>query len=387
MKNNLLNNKKRDVTIDLIKGLCIFLMVAGHAQIPCKSFIYLFHMAVFFIASGYLYNSEKSTGSIKAVGNFIFRKFKSLWFPFVIWTSIFTLCNNLFINLNIYTDNPLLLKYINGPYIHTTEYLGVSQIIKKIFKAFFLLNSTQAGGAFWFISTLMKLLILYCIIDFLVRKIFKKIDLLVQSAISIIFLCVGYYCSLNNIKFCGFEKVCSYYCLITIGRLIRKYQLSIKLSQKSIQNFVCLLVSFALLIILENFGSIALDRNSYVNPVFFIATSFIGWEFCFTLATLIKKVGVLTKIIAYWGKNTMPIIILHFLSFKIVSLIGILIQGKPLFTMAAFPVLYTDGLWWIPYTVAGMTIPLLLNWVYLKVKIVFMTHINKKEVLRKQKGS
>lgn len=147
------------------------------------------------------------------------------------------------------------------------------------------------------------------------------------------------------------------------------------------------MVSFALIIILENFGSIALDSNSYVNPVFFIVASLIGWEFCFTLATLIKKVGVLTKIIAYWGRNTMPIIVLHFLSFKIVSLIGILIQGKPLFTMAAFPVLYTDGLWWIPYTVAGMTIPLLLNWVYLKVKIVFMTHINKKEVLRKQKGS
>ena len=378
MENNLLKNKKRDITIDLIKGLGIFLMVAGHAEIGCKGFIYLFHMAIFFIASGYLYNSENSTSSIKTVGKFIFKKFKSLWFPFVIWTSLFTLCNNLFINLNIYTDNPLLLKYINGPYIHTTEYLSFSQIIKNIFKAFFLSNSTQLGGAFWFISTLMKLLIVYCIIDFLVRKIFQKNDLFIQSIISIIFLSAGYYCSINNIQFHEFEKVCSYYCLITIGRLIRKYQLSIKLSQKSIQNFVCLLVSFALLIILENFGSIALDRNSYVNPVFFIATSFIGWKFCFSLATLIKKVEILTKIIAYCGKNTMPILILHLLSFKIVSLFGILIQGEPLFTMAAFPVLYTDDLWWIPYTIVGIAIPLLLNRLYLKAKSVVITHINNK---------
>ena len=45
--------KERNVHIDIIKGIGIILMVYGHAAAPFKHFIYLFHMAIFFMASGY----------------------------------------------------------------------------------------------------------------------------------------------------------------------------------------------------------------------------------------------------------------------------------------------------------------------------------------------
>lgn len=48
--------------IDIAKGIAIFLMVMGHTTIPefGTKFIWSFHMPLFFIVSGYLYNEEKN---------------------------------------------------------------------------------------------------------------------------------------------------------------------------------------------------------------------------------------------------------------------------------------------------------------------------------------
>ena len=138
MKNNLLNNKKRDVTIDLIKGLCIFLMVAGHAQIPCKSFIYLFHMAVFFMASGFVYR-DSTSDNLSSVWKGIKKRVKGLWLPFVIANFIFVLLNNYFIKINVYTDNPLIFDYVTGKHMELSSFYSLREQIKYILKgAFFL---------------------------------------------------------------------------------------------------------------------------------------------------------------------------------------------------------------------------------------------------------
>lgn len=43
-------NNMRITEIDVIKGICIILMVVGHSGSPITKWIYLFHMAVFFVA-------------------------------------------------------------------------------------------------------------------------------------------------------------------------------------------------------------------------------------------------------------------------------------------------------------------------------------------------
>lgn len=51
----------RDSSIDLLKGLGIVAVILGHLEIPMllRSFIYMFHMPLFFFLSGYL-RKEKS---------------------------------------------------------------------------------------------------------------------------------------------------------------------------------------------------------------------------------------------------------------------------------------------------------------------------------------
>ncbi len=51
--------QKRDKTLDVLKGIGIILMVVGHSGSRLANFIYLFHMALFFMASGYVWNDKK----------------------------------------------------------------------------------------------------------------------------------------------------------------------------------------------------------------------------------------------------------------------------------------------------------------------------------------
>lgn len=178
-------------------------MVAGHSGTPFTKFIYLFHMAIFFMASGFFYKSKLSD-SINGVIVSIIKKFKQLWFPFFIWNTIFTLFNNIFIRINIYTDNPKLLNYIQGPYIRTHEYMNWKDMLVNIVKGAFFGGATQMGGAFWFLRILFMVSVCFCVGDFLVKKIFKKHTLVIQLIASVLLLAFGFVCSIYEESFYGF---------------------------------------------------------------------------------------------------------------------------------------------------------------------------------------
>ena len=48
--------KQRDPVIDSMRGIGIVLMVLGHSGFRGTDFIYLFHMALFFMLSGWLFS-------------------------------------------------------------------------------------------------------------------------------------------------------------------------------------------------------------------------------------------------------------------------------------------------------------------------------------------
>lgn len=85
---------ERYKVIDVIKGYGICLMVCGHSGAPFTNWIYLFHMALFFIASGYLWN-ECNAETGKSVVQYMKRKVKSLWLPFIL-INVFLLSHRTF---------------------------------------------------------------------------------------------------------------------------------------------------------------------------------------------------------------------------------------------------------------------------------------------------
>lgn len=71
--------RKRDATIDIMKGILILLVVMAHAQGPGHRLIYLFHMAAFFMISGYLFTDSYEINITQLVK----RKIVSLYLPYV----------------------------------------------------------------------------------------------------------------------------------------------------------------------------------------------------------------------------------------------------------------------------------------------------------------
>lgn len=74
--------KERETYIDIAKGIGIILVVIGHLHginHIIHDFFYLFHMPLFFIISGYLYNHN----NIIPLKTFIKHKIKRLIIPFL----------------------------------------------------------------------------------------------------------------------------------------------------------------------------------------------------------------------------------------------------------------------------------------------------------------
>lgn len=364
-------NHKRNVEIDIVKGLAIILMVIGHVETPAHNFIYLFHMAVFFIAAGYFYKDNASE-SLQSVFTYTVKKLKGLWLPYALWTAIFSLLRNFFIDINVYTNNPLVLETVDSKFAFVTEYWSWKEILINIVKGCILPGNVQVGGALWFLATLLQISVLYCIVDFVLKKLLNKKNLLIaQGMISVLFLLIGYLFNVKHISLFGIGTCFSCYCLFYAGLMLNKYSAKLYAAKVSI-NIILFVISIGILLVLNRMGSVGLAANNYNNPIFLLLASIAGWFMLYQLAALLKKNECITKMISYIGKNTLPIVILHFLAFKVVSFIGVMIQGEELYKVAAFPVLYLGLGWRILYTLTGIIIPLGVNeiWKYMKGKMI-----------------
>ena len=167
-----------------------------------------------------------------------------------------------------------------------------------------------------------------------------------------------------NSTFYGIAQTCSFYCLYFIGHILQIHKE--KFSAWNWKQYLpILLISFGSLLWLNGLGNIELTVNSYENPFFLLSTSLFGWLLLCSLSYFIQKYLYLKKVMIIIGKYTLSILILHFLSFKIVAAIVVHYYDMPSFCIAAFPNLFGSiGLWWLAYTIIGVTIPVILGIIY-----------------------
>ena len=83
--------KKRDKSIDCMKGIGIILVILGHinfANYEIKPWIYSFHMPLFFFATGLTFKSDPIK-NIDDLKKYILKKGKCLIIPYILWGLIF----------------------------------------------------------------------------------------------------------------------------------------------------------------------------------------------------------------------------------------------------------------------------------------------------------
>ena len=338
---------KRNKSMDIAKAIGIILVVIGHSDSPLRSFVYLFHMPLFFFISGYFYKDEYSDKPFKL----IFKRLKSLYIPFVAYQMIFILLHNFFYKINIYSNNKFYGKLGINP-------INGNDAIQSLKHVLYFERSEQLAGVFWFFTTLFIINVMFCLISFIIKRIVKgtMAQEFCRAIVVLISFGVGDMCAVKNIHTPKKMEVAFVVLLFFyVGYLYRKYESAIKIKLP-----VCILCLIAL-ICTSFYATLSISTNENINPLFLLTTSFMGIYFMMCISKYIASINSEFKILKYIGGNTVAILCLHFLSFKIVNLIQVVIYKYPSYRLAAYPTLSGANGWWILYVLVGVFAPLLFQ--------------------------
>ena len=75
------NSSEQSRWVDVLKGIGIILVVVGHTRMPFNSFIFSFHMPLFFIVAGWLFNYTRYSQDFYT---FVKKKFNRLIMPYLV---------------------------------------------------------------------------------------------------------------------------------------------------------------------------------------------------------------------------------------------------------------------------------------------------------------
>lgn len=273
--------KKRDATIDIAKGIGIYLVCLGHTtsnEILLK-WLYSFHMPLFFFLSGIFHS--KTENYIE----FLKKKTKALLVPY------------LFFAITLFMFFLLVSKKIG---FSAGKNLSVKENFIGIFIGTEIQNFSQVswGGQLWF------LLALFLIAN--IMYFFKKLSLKTQILVNILMIILNLYLS---------KKIDFYlpWCFLTVliafnfywfGNYFRKDILN----RKNISNLILLGLLIINLITSYLNGKVDMWANRYGNLILFFIGAYSGIIF---LIFFIKKFILNNKFLEYIGKNSLVILTYH----------------------------------------------------------------------------
>lgn len=330
--------KNRDLVWDALKGVAIILMVIGHSGCPAylRRFIYLFHMGVFFYVSGRYLNIK----GIDVV-HFLKKKGYGLYVPFVKWGGIFVLLHNVFYLLGWYE-----LSY------------SQTETIKHLLGTLMFKDTEGLLGASWFLQSLFKALLLTYIICLIPIKKIQPIVVLCIYTIGWL-LCAKHihlFYSLNR------EMVVT--ACVWLGYMTKKV--------KHIESWRYYALSIVILL-----GGIW----SYPIDLVGDEVGFYGALPLFTIAGVVLLLGIVRLLkkyanrlfvyLALIGQNTIPVFMLHFVGFHILSTFLVKLGIGHAQSLSSPTVLegLNHNLWFVLYTLVGILIPL----AYVKVKAIVLS--------------
>ncbi len=372
-----MNTKTRSNNIDIIKGIAIILMVYGHTFGVARDFIYLFHMPVFIFVSGYCFNKAHG-GSLQQAEGYFFSRVRRLLLPYMGFNIVYAILNNLFISLNFYSDNGAFKQdvvFIQKAAQTLMHRKGVKELIVDVYNVLTLKDIPQVGSASWFLIVLFLVCVLHCFVEYAIRGFSKKARV---AAIVVLMACnllVAYAISMGfadeapiadrHLQFFG---VYSCYLMGVVTRAFVDGGFWAKLFGKKWVVTCLAPVAFALLLALLPFGTLELSKSAIVNPLFLIATTFLGMAMLASLASDLEN-NIVGGWLTFIGKHTMSILFMHILAFKLVSVCYCLAVSKPLYMVASWPVIFDAPEYvLLIYTIVGVALPLVADVAIDKIK-------------------
>lgn len=347
----------RNSTIDICKGLAIISMVIGHADCPSEvlKFIYLWHMPLFFITTGYFFSKKYLSDE----ATYMKKRVKRLYVPMVKWSLITLALNPVFFATGILNEQ---FGNVGGGVTHPLSWKQMAQHAADIITTMgnydvFLLS------AFWFFRALF-----IGSIGFLVLwKLFAKIPKINKHDETIILAICVLTLSLSLLKYGGVikfkninqggnrELMCMFF--MGLGFLFRKYEQQIARYKALGWLMIVPLMVFTL----KWSTSLSLNTNQMeVLRLPFAASA--GFLFIYTISSVINNHdNWLKSFLTFAGKESMTVMIFHIFAFKLLCPLHIWIAGLEWGQIGCHMVPHTPATtqWiWIFYSIVGVGVPL-----------------------------
>lgn len=350
----------RNPTIDILRALCIIFVVLGHCGFPWTTMLYSFHVPLFFVISGMTEKPFHVNDDI-SVKSHLLKKAKRLYVPFVIFSILELLLHNTLIDLHIYASEATAPNAFNNLFLVSRySYIEMGQ---RFLKAFIFAGGSQLGGTLWFFKVLFFCALIFKLECILYKKFSKR--LLIQSLTNLVLYAVGWGLTKQGVVFpLGLETVLLVLIFYNFGFCIHNYHTRVEQTISS-HKFTFSVIALGLLFLLYRYQEVNIGNNVITNPFLLLITATLGFVFCYALSDILAKTKI-KNIMSFVGTNTVCVVLLHFLAFKLVNYFLILYKGYDLLYLAAFPVL-EEGLWPV-YALVGITVPLLANFGYEKIR-------------------
>lgn len=321
----MVKQSKRVEYLDIAKGLGIILVVWAHAKGPFSGYIYQFHMPLFFLISGYLFNARNS------FRQFLTGKVKSIYIPFVMW-------NLLAVGIKTVLNS-------NNWEANAKQSLEILLTLSKDGRFF---------GATWFLGAL-----------FMVSVLYKFLDVTIQQSNWKRPLITGLFAAMAVM---GFEINLPYMLSRTLilgmfyaaGFLVKEYQEKLHPFDRP----PSAVLAFLIFVVIGRYNSANMGKNEYRYPFSFVFGALLASYCLISTSRLmqdssIRLVRLMKRGLCYLGKKSIDIVIWQFVAFRLVIVLQLWMNGEPISDLLLYyPVYSASNGWWIVYTIVGCAVPI-----------------------------
>lgn len=335
--------QQRDNVFDIMKGLAIISVVAGHCGVSVvEGFVNQYHLATFYFVAGYFFSPRY----VDDTKSFVVKRIKRLYLPFVCYGLAFLLLHNVFCSMGLYRTDAV---YSTGDFFRNG--------LRLLFQ---LASFESFMGAMWFASSLLTVSVVYVA----VRKISRPHGGVILCTI------IGFLCIELHVK----NPLCIWNAMIVVmiyhlGAIFKKCQLL----QRYVNSGVTLICVALTVGFYMSGGIVRLQPSEMIsnNPLLFFVVPIIGVTMVYGVSKWISRTRI-ANTIALCGDCSFEIMALHFISFKLVAVAHVFIEGGGFAHLSDFPVYGENLAWWTPlYVLVGCAVPIAASYLIKNVKSSF----------------
>lgn len=296
-------NKTRFVWVDQFRGVLILLMVAGHAGSPFNTWIYTFHVAAFFILSGFTHSKDR-----KRALDTIKRRVVTLIIPYYL------------INIGFFVVYSLVYRFGYHQFIFG-EILPIGFLVRV--NTFFRWPqaTTGLGGPLWFLLVLFYAEVAYCLLQIVADKLKAPagFEIINGFALGLVLSCL-----LNQPLLGRFAFDLGFYALIyfSLGATWRRlYDKGLRANMNLLLPLVIMLFIFFSKPFSRQGAAMNWPTRRFVPLPAEILMVFSPIAIIFFILKNLESIQPLGKILGMIGRHTFSILAYHFLIFKIISIV------------------------------------------------------------------